>query len=188
LKETGWVLKMRIAGRVQRIGFAALVQRVATVAFALAFLACGGAMAADVVRQIPVIRDASSGLTVEISREGTRRTATPSLTVCDPTVQRIEERIGKKTARLAGKETHPAATAAGSPSGIGLTGTPREYSGRLETTLSSPPPVPGEITVRSVKGILKGLRASRKEKPSPAVVAVPEQRLGMAGTSTRETN
>jgi hypothetical protein len=186
----GWVLKMRIAGRVQRIGFAALVQRFATVAFALAFLACGGAMASDVERQIPVIRNAaSSGLTVEISREGTRRTATPSLTLCDPTVQRIEERIGKKAARLAGKEISPAATAAGSPSGIGLTGTPREFSGRPEITPSALPPGPGEITVRSVKGILKGLRASRKEKPSPAVViAAPEQRLGMADTAPREAN
>lgn len=183
-------MKTRSAGRVQRIGVAVLVQRVATLVFALASLVCGGAMASDVEQQIPVIRDAaSSGLTVEISREGARRTATPSLTLCDPTVQRIEERIGKKAARLAGKETSPAATAAGSPSGIGLTGTPREYSGRPETTLSSMPPVPGEITVRSVKGILKGLRASRNEKPAPAVaVAVPEERLGMAYTAPREAN
>jgi len=158
---------MRIAGRVQRIGFAALVQRVATVAFALAFLACGAAMASDVERLIPVIRDtAGSGLTTEISREGTRQTATPFLMLSNPTVQRIEDRVAKKT-----------------------TGTPREFSGRPEITPSSLPPGPGEITVRSVKGILKGLRASRKEKPSPAVViAAPEQRLGMADTSTRETN
>jgi hypothetical protein len=48
---------------------------------------------------------------------------------------------------------------------------------------------PGEITVRSVQGFLKGLRASRKETPAPAVVvAVPERRLGMADTSPREAN
>ena len=53
-----------------------------------------------------------------------------------------------------------------------------------ETNLSSRPPVPEEVTVRTVKGFLKELRASRKEKPAPAVVvAVPEQRLGMADTS-----
>jgi hypothetical protein len=153
-------MKIRSAGRVQRIGFAAL-------AFALAFLACGAAMASDVERQIPVIRDTvGSGLTTEISREGTRQTATPFLTLYNPTVQQIEDRIVKKA-----------------------TVTPREDSGRPETTLSSLPPVPGEITVRSVQGFLKGLRASRKEKPAPAVVvAVPERRLGMADTSPREAN
>jgi hypothetical protein len=130
-------MKVRTAGRVQRVGFA----------FALAFLACGGAMASDVERQIPVIRDtAGSGLTTEISREGTRQTATPFLTLYNPTVERIEERIAKKTARLASDEIPP-----------------------------------GEITVRSLQGFLKGQRASRKEKPPPAVVvAAPEERPGMA--------
>ena len=159
-------MKMRSAGRVQRIGFAAL-------AFSLAFLACGAAMASDVERQIPVIRDtAGSGLTMEISREGSRQTATPFLTLNEPTVQRIEDRIAKMTAGVAAKEIHSV--------------TPLGDSGRSETNLSSRPPVPEEITVRSVKGFLKGLRASRKEKPAPAVVvAVPEQRLGMADTSPR---
>ena len=41
--EGGWEMKMRTAGSVQRIGFAAL-------AFALAFLACGAAMATEGVR------------------------------------------------------------------------------------------------------------------------------------------
>ena len=146
----------------QRIGFAAL-------AFALAFLACGAAMASDVERQIPVIRDtAGSGLTMEISREGTRQTATPFLTLHNPTVQEIEDRIVrivKMTARSAAKEISA--------------GTPRKDAGRPETTLASLPPVSGEITVRSVHGFLKGLRDSRKEKPAPAVVvAVPELRLG----------
>jgi hypothetical protein len=46
--------------------------------------------------------------------------------------------------------------------------------------------LPGEITIRNVRNFLKGLRASRKEKPVPAVVvAVPEQRLGMTDTSQR---
>ena len=173
-------MKMRSAGRVQRIGFASL-------AFTLAFLASGAALASDVERRIPVIRDtAGSGLTTEISREGTRQTATPFLTLYNPTVQRIEDRIGKKTARLAAKETPPEATAAESLSRIGLTGTPREDSGQTQTALSSLPPLPGEITIRNVKNFLKGLRASRKEKPAPAVVVpVPELRLGMADTSLR---
>lgn len=163
-------MKMRTAGRVQQIGMAAL-------AFALALLACGGALASDVERQIPVIRDSDgSALTLEISREGTRQTATPFLTLNTPTVQRIEDRIVKR--------------AAGSLSPIGLTGTRREDSGRPETTLSSLPPLPGEITIRNVKNFLKkGLRASRKEKPAPAVVvAAPEQRLGRTDTSPSGAN
>jgi hypothetical protein len=153
-------MKMRTAGRVQRIGLAVL-------AFALAFLACDGAMASDVEWQIPMIRDAvGGGLTVEISREGTRQTATPFLTLYNPTIQQIEDRIVrivKKTARFAEKEIPTEEITAGSLSRIGLTGTPREDSGRPETSLSSLPPVPEEITVRSVRGFLKGLRASRKE-------------------------
>jgi hypothetical protein len=157
-------MKTRTAGRV-RIGIAAL-------AFALAFLACGAAMASDVERQIPVIRDTvGSGLTTEITREGTRQTATPFLTLYNPSVQRIENRIVEKTAPWAAKEI---------PSG-----TLREDSGRSETAIASPPPVPGEITVRNVAGFLKGLRASRKEKPAPAVVVpTPELRLGRTDTSS----
>jgi len=174
-------MKMRTAGRVQQIRFAAL-------AFALVFLACMDAMASDVVRQIPVIRDnAGSGLTMDISREGTRQTATPSLTLNNTTAERIEERISKNIHRLA-KEIPSEASVKGTLSGIGLAGTQREDSGRTETALSSHPPLPKEITVRSVQGFLKGLRASRKEQPAPVVVAPPEQRLGMADTSRRETN
>jgi hypothetical protein len=144
-------MKIRSTERVERIGFTAL-------AFALAFLACGAAMASDVERQIPVIRDtAGSGLTIGISREGTRQTATPFLTLYKPTIQEIEDRIVrivKITARLAEKEIPP-----------------------------------GEITVRSVQGFVKGLRASRKEMPAPAVVvAVPEQRLGRTDISPRVAN
>jgi len=173
---------MRIwkAGRVSRIMAAAM-------ALAVAFLAGGAAMASDVERQVPVIRDtAGSGLTTEISREGTRQTATPYLTLHDPTVRRIEDRIGRKIARLTAKEALPEANATGTFPRIDLTGTPREDSGRPETTLSSLPSLPGEITIRNVKHFLKGLRASRKEKPAPAVsVPVPELRLGMADTSPR---
>ena len=97
-------MKIRTAERVQRTRFAAL-------AFALAFLACMDAMGSDVERQIPVIRDtAGSGLTTEISREGTRQTATPFLTLYNPTVQEIEDRIVrivKMTAGLAAKEIPP---------------------------------------------------------------------------------
>lgn len=156
-------MKLRKEGRVERIG-------VAVLAFALAILACGLATASDVERQIPAIRDAAgSGMTIEISREGTRQTATPFLTLNNPTAQRIEDRIAKK--------------AEGSRSQIDLAGAPREASGRPEPAIASMPPVPGEITVRSVAGFLKGVRASRKVKPAPAVVApVPELRLGMASS------
>jgi hypothetical protein len=173
-------MTMRTAGPVQRLGLA-------TLTFALAILACGAAMASDVERQIPVTRDtAGSGLTMEISREGTRQTATPFLTLNNPTVQRIEEWIAEKTSRLAAKEIPSEATLAGSVLGIGRTGTRREDSGQPETSLSSLPPVPEEITVRSGKSFLKGLRASRKEKPVPAVVpAAPEERLGRTDTSRR---
>jgi hypothetical protein len=175
-------MMMRAAGRVQWIGFAALTQ-----AFVLASLASGAAMASDIERQIPVIRaTAGSGMTLEISREGTRQTATPFFTLNEPTVQRVEKRIGKMVDRLAAKEISPEAATPKPLSLIGLTGTPREDSTSTETILSSLPPVPGEITVRSVTRFLKGLRASRKEKTAPAVaVAVPEHRLGMAVNSRR---
>ncbi|MHB8939872.1 MAG: hypothetical protein ACYC7K_00505 [Desulfobacteria bacterium] len=166
------------SGELQRIGFVLL-------AFALAFLACGAAYASDVERRIPVIRDtAGSGLTIDISREGTRQTATSFLTLNDPTVRRIEDRIAKMAAGLAAKVTPAEETVADAVPRIGLTGTSREGSGRTETTLSSLPPLPGEITIRNVKNFLKALRVSLKEKPAPTVaVAVPEQRLGMADTS-----
>ena len=175
-------MRMRTAGPVQRTGFAALA-----LAFALAFLACGAAMASDVERQIPVTRDtAGSGLTLEISREGTRQTATPFLTLNHPTVERIEERVEKNIARLAAKVNPAKETVTDAVPGIGLCGTPREDSGRPQTTLSSLPPLPGEITIRNVRNYLKEVRASLKEKPAPtAVVAVPEQWFGMAATSPR---
>jgi hypothetical protein len=102
LENGGRKMKKRNAGRVQRIGFAALV---------LAFLACGDAMASEVGWQIPMIRDAAgSGLTLELFREGTRQTATPYLMLRNPTVLQIEDRIVqlvRKTARLAEKEIPP---------------------------------------------------------------------------------
>lgn len=172
-------MRIRNAGPAHRIGMAVLL-------FALGFLACSAAMASDVERRIPLTRDAAgSGLTMEISRDGTRQTATPFLTLHEPTVRRIEERIGKYAARYA-PEVSGGAAAADSVSRAVLTGTPPEGSGRPETARSSPPPASGEITLRSVGGLLKRLRASRKEKPVPAaVVAAPEQRLGMADTSLR---
>jgi hypothetical protein len=141
-------MKMRISGWLQRIGFAALP-------FALAFLACGAAMASDVERQIPVTRDtAGSGLTMEISREGTRQTATPYLTLNNPTVQHMENRIVrivKKTARVAEKEIPPGETTARSVQGF----LKALRASRKET------PVPA------------------------VVVAVPERRLGMIDLSPR---
>jgi len=155
-------MKIRTAERVKWMMFPALV-------FALVALACMDAMGSDVERKIPVIRDAEdSGLTIEISRERTRRTATPFLTLCKPTVQRIEDRVVKiveKAARWTAKEI-PSVTR-------------REDSGRPETTISSLPPLPGEITVRGVQGFLKELRASRREKSAPSIVVpVPDLRLG----------
>jgi len=174
-------MKMRTAGRVQRIVLAAIP-------FALASLACGGAMASDVERQIPVTRDsAGSGFTVEVSREGTRRTATPVLTLNDPTLQRFEERIAKDIARLAAKRIPSGAFARGPVPGIDPTGTPRNGSGRPEICLSSLPSIPEEITVRSVKSFLNRLRDYRKKTPVPAVVAAPpEPRLGRTGTPPHE--
>jgi hypothetical protein len=121
---------------------------------------------------------------VEISREGTHQTATPFLTLNDPTVQRIEDRIEHLAARWAVKMTLAEETVADAVPRIVLGGTPREDSGPPQTTLSSLPPLPGEITIRNVRNFLKGVRASRKEKPAPAAaVAVPEQRFGMADIS-----
>jgi hypothetical protein len=80
-------MKTRTSERVQRI-------RVPVLAFALVFLACMDAMGSDVERQIPVIRNAAgSGVSIETSREGTRQTATPFLTLYNPTLQEIEDRI-----------------------------------------------------------------------------------------------
>jgi hypothetical protein len=153
-------MKTRSAGWVRWIGIAALV-----------FLPCGAAMASDVEWQIPLIRDTvGSGLTMKISREGTRQTATPFLTLYNPTVQRVENRIVEKTAPWAAKEI-PSVT-------------PREDSVLPDTILSSLPPVPEEITLRSVHGFLKKIRASLKKKPAPAVaVAGPELRLGRTDPS-----
>lgn len=124
----GREMKIRTAERVQRFRFAAL-------AVALVFLACLNAMASDVERQIPVVRDtADSGLTIGITREGTRQTGTPFLTLYNPTLQEIEDRIVrimKMTAGLAAKEIPP-----------------------------------GEITVRSAQGLLKGLRLGRTDTSS----------------------
>ncbi len=176
---------MRTAGRVQQARFVAL-------AFALLLLACMDVMASDIERQIPVIQDtAGSNVTVEVSREGTRQTATPSLTLNNMTAQRIEERIEKNINRVAAKEIPSEATIKASLSAVGLTGTARGDAGRTESesALSSVPPLPKEITARSVQSFLKGLRSSRKEKPVPAVAAAsPEQRLGMAETSSRKSN
>ena len=176
-------MKIATAGRVHRIGFAALP-------FSLALLACGAATASDVERQILVTRDtAGSGMAMEISREGTRQTATPSLTLNNPTIERIGERIAKKINGLASTEIPSGATAAGPALGICPTGTIREDSGQPKTSLSSMPPLPEEITVRSVKSYLKRLRASRKDKkdtPVPAaVVAHPEQQPGRIDAARR---
>ncbi|HEY6096429.1 MAG TPA: hypothetical protein VIU83_00135, partial [Candidatus Deferrimicrobium sp.] len=146
--------------------------------------------ASDVERQIPVIRDsAGSGLTMEISREGSRQTATPFLTLSDTTVQRIEDRIAQTADRLAAKAAPAGETVADSIPRLVPDGTPREDSGRSQTSLASLPPLPGEITIRTLKNFLKGVRASRKEKPAPAgIVAVPEQRLGMTDSSPHGAN
>jgi hypothetical protein len=174
---------MRSAGRMPTIGSAAL-------ASLLIFLACGAAIASDVERQIPLIRDrAGSGLTLEISREGARQTATPFLTLSDPTARRFEDRIAKAIVRLAEQAVPAGEAVADSIPRLAPAGTPREDTGRPQTSLASLPPLPGEITIRNVRNFLKGLRASRKESPVPAgAAAVPEQRIGMADTASRGAN
>ena len=171
-------MTIRRAGRAPQTGLAALV-------FVLLFLTAGAATASDVERQIQMLRDTTgSGVSMEISRDGTRQTATPFLTVSEPAVQRGEDRIAKITARLEAMSTPSEETVADAVPRIGLGGTPREDSGAPQTILSSLPPLPGEITIRNVKNFLKGIRATRTEKPAPAaIVAVPEQRLGMAAAS-----
>ena len=155
-------MKRRLAVPVQWIGIAAI-----------AFLACGAAMASEVEWRIPLIRDsAGSGMTLEFSREGTRQTATPFLTLFHPTVERIESRIAEMIAPWVAREIPSRAR--------------REDSGRPETFLSSLPRVPAEFTLRSVKGFLKELRSSLRGKPATAVaVAGPELRLGWTDTSPR---
>jgi hypothetical protein len=157
-------MERRTAVRVQRIGIAAI-----------ALFACGAAMASDVEWQIPLIRDsAGSGLTMEFVQEEVRQTATPFVTLFNPTVRRIENRIAEKIAPWAAKEI-PSVT-------------PWEDSGRPETGLSPLPPVPAEITLRNAKGFLKGLRSSLKKKPAPApaaAVAGPELRLGRTDITLR---
>jgi hypothetical protein len=144
-------MKIRTAERVQRFRFVAL-------AFALAFLACMDALASDVERQIPVIRDtAGNGLTTEISREGTRQTATPSLMLYDPTLQEIEDRIVrivKKTDRSAAKEIPPG-----------------------EITVRN-----GKGFLMGLRGSRK-----EKPAPA-VVLAAPERRLGRTDTSPREAD
>jgi hypothetical protein len=144
-------MKIRTVERVERFKFAAL-------AFALAFLAGISAMASDVERQIPVIRDtADSGLSIEISREGTRQTGTPFLTLYNPTIQEIEDRIVrivKMTAGLAAKEIPPEEI------------TVRSMQGFLKGLRTS---------------------RKEKPAPA-VVVAVPERRLGMVDTSPREAD
>jgi hypothetical protein len=172
-------MKTRSSRRARRTGLVAL-------AFALAFLACGTAVASEIEWQLPMLRDAAgSGMTLELSREGTRRTATPFFTLYEPTVWRIEERIWRMIDRLAARGICPEASAGNPSSRTGLSGTPAEDSGRPDTVLSPLPPVPEEITVRSVKRFLKELRASRREKPAPAAAAVPELRVGRTDTSPR---
>ncbi len=176
-------MQMRSAGRMTTIGSAAL-------AFLFASLACGAAIASDVERQFPLLRDsAGSGLTLEISREGTRPTATPFLTLSDPTARRFEDRIAKAIARLEVQAVPAGEAVADSIPRLAPAGTPREGTGRPQTSLSSLPPLPGEITIRNVRNFLKGLRASRKESPVPAeAAAVPEQRIGMADAAPRRAN
>ena len=175
-------MKRQIAGRIQPMGLA-------TLAFSLALLA-GSAVASDVERRIPVTRDAAgSGLTMEISGEGTRRTATPFLTLNEPSVERIEEWIGKKAARLQAMAIDSGTYVADPVPGIGRTGATPEDVARPERTAASASPAPVELTVRGVKRFLKELRASRKETPTPAAVAPPaEQRLGRTDASRREAN
>ncbi|MGE5283931.1 MAG: hypothetical protein ACM3OG_03075, partial [Actinomycetota bacterium] len=125
-----------------------------------------------------------SGMTLEFYREGTRQAVTPFFTLYEPTILRIEKQIWRMIDRLAARGICPEATAGNPLSPAGLAGTPTEDSMRPEAILPLPSPVPGEITVRSVKRFLKELRAARKEKPvQPVAAPVPELRVGKADTA-----
>lgn len=180
-------MKIRSAEWVRRIGLPAF-------ACALALLAGRAAMASDVDRRIPVVWDgAGSAASVEIQSEGSRSTARPCLYAGKETVERVTDRIGGKIDAWKASDAGAGSSAidygtsepAASPCSIG-TLRRRAAEAKVSRTVV---PDPGEITVRGVKGFLKGLRASRKEKPAPAVVVpVPEERIGMADLSMRETN
>jgi hypothetical protein len=180
-------MKIRAIGRAWRIGLPAF-------AFALAFPVYNTALAAEVDRQIPVIRDeAGSDVSVEIQDEGSRSTAHPCVYVANETVERVTDRIGRKIdawkASNAGAES--SATYDGTPepgaSPCSIETLRRRAAGAKVSRAAVPEP--GEITVRSAQGFLKGLRASRKQKPAPAVVVTsPEERLGRTDVSVRETN
>ena len=187
-------MKIRSAGRAQRIGFAALVRRLGAPAFALVFIACGAAMASDVERRIPVVRDgAGSDVSVEIQSEGSRSAARPCLYAGKETVERMTDRIGgkidgwKASGAGAGSSAIDVGTSELAASPCSIETLRRRAAGAKVSRTAAPGPA--EITVSSVRGFLKGLRSSRKEKPAPAVVVTaPEERLGMADISVRETN
>jgi len=175
-------MKIRAIGRVQRIGFAAL-------AFTLVFLACGAATASELDRRIPVIRDETgSDVSVEIQGEGSRSTARPCVYASEETVERVTDRMGGKIdawkASNAGAESSATydVTSVPAASPCSIETLRRRAAGAKVSRAAVPEP--GEITVRSAQGFLKGLRASRKQKPAPAAaVAVPELRLGRTGAS-----
>ncbi|GAB4233841.1 MAG: hypothetical protein OHK0028_09800 [Deltaproteobacteria bacterium] len=150
---------------------------------------CGISTASESDRSVPVLRDGSgSGASVKIHREGDRSTATPCVSATGETIGRITERIAGKIEALQTR-----IDAAPSPADAGIAG-PAEPPCSIETlrrraagekvsrTIVT---VPGEITVRNVKGFLKALRASRKDASGAPVVfafpgALPDGRLGMA--------
>jgi hypothetical protein len=180
-------MKTRSAGQVRKIGLPALI-------IALAFLTCGAAMASDYERRIQVTRDGTgSDVSLEIQTEGSRSTARPCVHASKETVERVTDRISGKIdtwkASLAGAVPpaidHGTSDPATSPCSI-ETLRRRAAGAKLSRRTVDDP---GEVTARDVKGFLKGLRASRKGKPAPAVdVSAPERRLGMVATSPGETN
>jgi hypothetical protein len=177
-------MKIQAIGRAWRIGLPAF-------AFALAFPVYNTALAAEVDRRIPVTRDETgSDVSVEIQGEGSRSTARPCVYVADETVERVTDRIGGKIdawkTSNAGAESSATydGTSETAESPCSIEALRRRAAGAKVSRTAVPEP--GEITVRGVKSFLKGLRASRKEKPVPPVVAAPpERRLGRTDTSPR---
>ncbi|MCL5884619.1 MAG: hypothetical protein M1377_04650 [Deltaproteobacteria bacterium] len=125
----------------------------ATLLLFMALFAGGVSTATEADHRIPVIRyGAGSEASVKIHREGERSTATPRVTATGDAMEKIADRIAGKVDVLKS----------------------RKVSRNIV-------PVPEGLTVRNVKGFLKALRASRKEKSdAPVVLAFPERRLGMA--------
>ncbi len=168
-------MKTQTGGRLPQIG-------TLFVAFAFACLAAVSVFAGEIEREIPVLHDgAGSRLTVDISREGTRQTATPCLLLTEGSMARASKRVHENAGTTASGEP--------STSAQDRIGSIREtVRDRIDQARLSHPDieVPKEITARSVRKLFRSVRASLKERqavakaPPAAPAHAPEERIGMA--------